>query len=114
MPGTSTVDPTVTPATRHQVQVGDGPTPEIGELQQRLTAVGNRVSVTGIFDAATASAVTAFQTAHPPWTATGVADLPTWARLDGSSTTAPSWWSRPRHQRVQGSSHPEVARRAVA
>lgn len=87
MPGTSTADPTVTPPTRHQVQVGDGPTPEIGELQQRLTAVGNRVSVTGMFDAATATAVTAFQTAHPPLPATGVADLATWARLDALAPT---------------------------
>ncbi len=67
--------------------MGDGPTPEIGQLQQRLTAVGNPVSVTGMFDAATASAVTAFQTAHPPLPATGVADLATWARLDALAPT---------------------------
>lgn len=88
MPGTS-VDPTaVTPPTRHEVKAGDGPTVEIGELQQRLSATGNPVSVTGMFDAATTAAVTAFQNAHtPPSVATGVADIATWAQLDALAPT---------------------------
>lgn len=89
MPGTS-VDPEhLTPPPRSLVQLGDGPTTQIGELQQRLNAVGaaaHRLLVTGVFDEATRLATQAFQAAHalPP---TGIADIPTWTLLD---TLAPT------------------------
>jgi peptidoglycan hydrolase-like protein with peptidoglycan-binding domain len=72
-------------STRPTLKVGDGPSSEVGQLQQALnTAVpgGAPLRVTAMFDADTEARVKAFQLAHPPMTPNGIANKQTWWNLD--------------------------------
>ncbi len=72
--------------TVQRLKLNDGPTVAVGNLQQQLNAVGGpRVAITGRFDAATQTAVKAFQTAKG-LPATGETDAATHKALD---TAAP-------------------------
>ncbi len=67
---------------------GDGPEAEIGRLQQALNATHattTQLRITGMFDAPTTAALTAFQAAHAPLDATGVLTLETWLALDAAA-----------------------------
>ena len=69
---------------------GDGPQVEIGKLQRALNATGATppVRVTAMFDAATTTALRAFQAAHPPLASDGQATLETWLKLDELAPTS--------------------------
>ena len=65
--------------------------PGVRLLQQRLTAVGNPVAVSGVLDQATHDAVVAFQSTRPALLpATGGVGPLTWAALDASFRPQPS------------------------
>lgn len=76
--------PRADPQDRPELRLGDGPTADVGILQQKLNATGAatpRLRITAVFSELTAAAVLSFQATNglPP---TGVADAATWAALD--------------------------------
>lgn len=106
---------------RSVVSLGDGPTTEIGQLQQGLNSAvpgGKPVRITGMFDADTEAKVKAFQAAsRPPLPATGVADKRTWWHLEiaaprvtrqGIRTTLGPDKGEARGRPEQGTTHPTI------
>jgi peptidoglycan hydrolase-like protein with peptidoglycan-binding domain len=76
--------PAADPETRPELHPGDGPTADVGVLQQKLNATGAAtppLRITAVYGPATAAAVISFQTNHS-LTPSGVADAPTWSELD--------------------------------
>lgn len=106
--------------THEVLRQGDGPSLEVGRLQQALNAVGAAVPplrITAVFGPETTVAVTAFQTTHPPLVPDGVAGLDTWARLDelaprvtrqGRETVEGPTEAAPRGVPEGGTTHPTV------
>jgi peptidoglycan hydrolase-like protein with peptidoglycan-binding domain len=109
-------------ATRHALQQGDGPNPEIGELQQALNALGAAVPplrITAMFDLMTTAAVISLQASNPPLVADGVCGIPTWAKIDelaprvsrqGRSVVEGPAQGEPRGTPLGGTIHPTVRR----
>lgn len=99
---------------------GDGPSLEVGKLQQALNAVGSAIPplrITAVFGPETTAAVLAFQAGHPPLIPDGVAGLDTWARLDelvprvtrqGRETVEGPAEAAPRGVPEGGTTHPTV------
>jgi peptidoglycan hydrolase-like protein with peptidoglycan-binding domain len=82
--GGDTAAPAADPATRPELHPGDGPTADVGVLQQKLNATGAAtpaLRVTAVYGPATTAAVISFQTNHS-LAPSGVADAPTWTELD--------------------------------
>ena len=106
--------------THEILQAGDGPSQEVGKLQQALNAVGAAVPplrVTAVFGPETTAAVIAFQTTNPPLVPDGVAGLDTWAKLDelaprvsrqGRETVEGPAEAQPRGTPEDGTTHPLV------
>jgi peptidoglycan hydrolase-like protein with peptidoglycan-binding domain len=72
-------------STRPVVKLGEGPSPDIAQLQQALNSAvpgGKPVRVTGVFDADTETKLKAFQTNTPELLTSGIADKKTWWYLD--------------------------------
>jgi peptidoglycan hydrolase-like protein with peptidoglycan-binding domain len=109
-------------ATRPVLSPGDGPSSEVGQLQQALNALGSAIPplrITGVYGPETTAAVTAFQLAHPPLLPDGIAGVPTWAKIDelaprvsrqGRSVVEGPAEGEPRGTPLGGSIHPTVRR----
>ena len=81
--------PAADAAARPELHPGDGPTADVGILQQKLNATGAAtppLRITALYSEATTAAVLSFQVNHS-LPATGITDAATWAQLD---TLAPS------------------------
>jgi peptidoglycan hydrolase-like protein with peptidoglycan-binding domain len=106
-------------STRPVLRIGDGPKPDVAQLQQALnTAVpaGKPLRITGMFDADTEAKVKAFQ-ATINVTANGVADKRTWWNLEkkaprvtrqGSRTTLGPDAGEARGTPDAGTTHPTI------
>jgi peptidoglycan hydrolase-like protein with peptidoglycan-binding domain len=75
---------TPTPRERPELEPGDGPSTDVGILQQKLNATGSAtppLRITAMYTPPTTAAVTTFQASHglPP---TGTTDSATWTQLD--------------------------------
>lgn len=76
--------PAADPVTRPELKQGDGPTADVGVLQQKLNAAGAAtppLRITAVYGPATTAAVMSFQVNHS-LQPSGVADAPTWSELD--------------------------------
>ncbi len=108
-------------STRPVVKVGDGPTEEIGQLQQGLNSAvpGTKpLRISSMFDADTEAKVKAFQAAStPPLPSNGVADKRTWWYLEiaaprvtrqGIRTTVGPDKGEARGRAEEGTTHPTI------
>jgi peptidoglycan hydrolase-like protein with peptidoglycan-binding domain len=123
----ATSAPVADPGTEdtHEIlRAGDGPSQEVGKLQQALNAVGAAVPplrVTAVFGPETTAAVIVFQTTNPPLVPDGVVGLDTWAKLDelaprvtrqGRETVEGPAEAQPRGTPENGTTHPQIKKGA--
>lgn len=104
---------------------GDGPSVEVGQLQQALNALGAAtppLRITAVFDLMTAAAVISFQASNPPLVADGVCGLETWAKIDelaprvsrqGRSVVEGPPEGEPRGAPLGGTIHPTIRRNST-
>ncbi len=104
---------------------GDGPSVEVGQLQQALNALGAAtppLRITAVFDLMTAAAVVSFQASNPPLVADGVCGLDTWAKVDelaprvsrqGRSVVEGPAEGEPRGAPLGGTIHPTIRRNST-
>lgn len=117
--------PAPAPAARPVLSPGDGPSSDVGQLQQALNALGVAVPplrITGVYGPETTAAVTAFQMLHPPLIPDGIAGVPTWAKIDelaprverqGRSVVEGPAEGEPRGTPLSGSIHPTIRKNAT-
>ncbi len=128
-PGATGTAATAAPApagpVRPVLNPGDGPSSDVGQLQQALNALGAAVPplrISGVYGPETTAAVVAFQMANPPLIADGVTGLTTWAKIDelaprvvrqGRSVVEGPTEGEPRGTPLSGTIHPTLRRRAT-
>ena len=128
-PGAAPAGPAAGPAapapTHTILRQGDGPSVEVGELQQALNALGAAtppLRITAMFDLMTAAALISFQASNPPLVADGVCGLETWAKLDEQAprvirqrreVVEGPGGGEPRGAPLSGSIHPTIRRNST-